>query len=233
MGATRVGRRRTMGRSRTSQRRWPGSPTSSRTPAAGGALPGIVGPDRQRARRGDDCAVGSDRPLRGGHRCGKVRPLRALLRRQRPGLRPGRGHRLRARDERDLVLVGLRPRPAPHVRGGLAAHRAAVPRPGLRQRHLAVDDQRRAAQHRADRAVVARRGHVTWVGIDGYYYRPTDSFGSVFGTAVTQVRLLTGKPVLLSETAVGRAPGRPPRSPRCSPGFSSSTLGLAATAGST
>jgi len=51
-------------------------------------------------------------------------------------------------------------------------------------------------------------GYVTWVGIDGYYYRPTDSFGSVFGTAITQVRLLTGKPVLQSETAVGPGAGQ-------------------------
>ena len=47
---------------------------------------------------------------------------------------------------------------AAHLRGGLAAHRAGVPRPGRGQRHLAVDDQRGPAQHRADRAVVAGRG---------------------------------------------------------------------------
>jgi hypothetical protein len=51
-------------------------------------------------------------------------------------------------------------------------------------------------------------GYVTWVGIDGYYYRRTDSFGSVFGKTIAQVRVLTGKPVLLSETAVGRMPGQ-------------------------
>jgi hypothetical protein len=51
-------------------------------------------------------------------------------------------------------------------------------------------------------------GYVTWVGIDGYYYRPTDSFGSVFGKTIAQVRLLSGKPVLLSETAVGPGPGQ-------------------------
>jgi Glycosyl hydrolase family 26 len=51
-------------------------------------------------------------------------------------------------------------------------------------------------------------GYVTWVGIDGYYYRPSDSFGSVFGTTIVQVRMLTQKPVLLSETAVGPIAGR-------------------------
>jgi hypothetical protein len=45
--------------------------------------------------------------------------------------------------------------------------------------------------------------YVTWVGIDGYYFRPSDTFTSVFGPTVHQVRALTGSPVLLSETAVG------------------------------
>jgi mannan endo-1,4-beta-mannosidase len=47
--------------------------------------------------------------------------------------------------------------------------------------------------------------YVDWVGIDGYYYRPADTFTSVFGTTITQVRAFTNKPVLLSETAVGPA----------------------------
>lgn len=51
-------------------------------------------------------------------------------------------------------------------------------------------------------------GYVTWVGIDGYYYRPTDTFASVFGRTIAQVRAFTGKPVLLSETAVGPAAGQ-------------------------
>jgi glycosyl hydrolase family 26 len=45
--------------------------------------------------------------------------------------------------------------------------------------------------------------YVTWVGIDGYYYRPSDTFASVFGQTIAQVRDFTSKPVLLSETAVG------------------------------
>jgi Glycosyl hydrolase family 26 len=51
--------------------------------------------------------------------------------------------------------------------------------------------------------------YVTWVGIDGYYVRPSDNFASVFGRTITQVRAFTGKPVLLSETAVGPAAGQP------------------------
>jgi mannan endo-1,4-beta-mannosidase len=50
--------------------------------------------------------------------------------------------------------------------------------------------------------------YVTWVGIDGYYYRPTDTFASVFGTTIDQVRAFTSKPILLSETAVGPAAGQ-------------------------
>jgi hypothetical protein len=46
--------------------------------------------------------------------------------------------------------------------------------------------------------------YVTWVGIDGYYFRPSDTFASVFGLTIAQVRVLTDKPILLSETAVGR-----------------------------
>jgi hypothetical protein len=50
--------------------------------------------------------------------------------------------------------------------------------------------------------------YVTWVGIDGYYYRPSDTFNSVFGKTITQVRILTGKPLLLSETAAGPEAGQ-------------------------
>jgi len=48
--------------------------------------------------------------------------------------------------------------------------------------------------------------YVTWVGIDGYYYRPTDTFATVFGQTISHVRILTDKPILLSETAVGPSP---------------------------
>jgi mannan endo-1,4-beta-mannosidase len=50
--------------------------------------------------------------------------------------------------------------------------------------------------------------YVTWVGIDGYYYLPSDTFATVFGPTITQVRSFTAKPVLLSETAVGPAAGQ-------------------------
>jgi mannan endo-1,4-beta-mannosidase len=50
--------------------------------------------------------------------------------------------------------------------------------------------------------------YVTWIGLDGYYYRSSDTFASVFGTTITQVRAFTNDPVLLSETAVGPAAGQ-------------------------
>lgn len=53
--------------------------------------------------------------------------------------------------------------------------------------------------------------YVNWVGIDGFYYKPTDTFDSVFGRTIAQVRNLTTTPVLLSETAVGPAAGQYPK----------------------
>ena len=50
--------------------------------------------------------------------------------------------------------------------------------------------------------------YVNWVGIDGYYYRPSDTFAAVFGSTIAQVRDFTRRPVLLSETAVGPQAGQ-------------------------
>ncbi len=50
--------------------------------------------------------------------------------------------------------------------------------------------------------------YVTWVGIDGYYYRTSDTFARVFGRTIDQVRAFADKPVLLSETAVGPRAGQ-------------------------
>lgn len=51
--------------------------------------------------------------------------------------------------------------------------------------------------------------YVTWVGIDGYYYRPSDDFANIFGRTIDEVRGFTDRPVLLSETAVGPKAGQP------------------------
>lgn len=44
---------------------------------------------------------------------------------------------------------------------------------------------------------------VNWVGIDGYYFRATDTFGSVFGTTIADIRAFSSAPLLIAETAVG------------------------------
>lgn len=46
--------------------------------------------------------------------------------------------------------------------------------------------------------------YVTWVGIDGFYSKPADTFPRLFGPTIAQVRTLTTKPILLSETGVAR-----------------------------
>jgi mannan endo-1,4-beta-mannosidase len=70
-------------------------------------------------------------------------------------------------------------------------------------------------------------GYVTWVGIDGYYYRPSDTFATVFGKTIAQVRAFTNKPILLSETAVGPEAGQPAKIPGLFAGMRQyQTLGL-------
>ena len=50
--------------------------------------------------------------------------------------------------------------------------------------------------------------YVSWVGIDGYYFRPSDTFSSAFGRTIDEVRAFTRKPVLLSETGVEPGAGQ-------------------------
>jgi mannan endo-1,4-beta-mannosidase len=51
--------------------------------------------------------------------------------------------------------------------------------------------------------------YVTWVGIDGYYLRPSWNFASLFGPTITAVRALTLDPILISETGASPAVGQP------------------------
>ena len=44
--------------------------------------------------------------------------------------------------------------------------------------------------------------YVTWVGIDGYYYYPTESFTTLFGTTISAIRRFTSDPVLITETGI-------------------------------
>jgi mannan endo-1,4-beta-mannosidase len=47
--------------------------------------------------------------------------------------------------------------------------------------------------------------YVNWVGIDGYYYKPSWTFAPLFGPTIKAVRALTRDPILISETAAGNA----------------------------
>ena len=49
---------------------------------------------------------------------------------------------------------------------------------------------------------------VNWTGIDGYYFTATDTFDSVFGSTIADVRSLSSAPLLVAETAVGTTPNR-------------------------
>lgn len=50
--------------------------------------------------------------------------------------------------------------------------------------------------------------YVDWVGIDGYYERPKETFRNHFLPTIREVRRLTSKPLLISEAAVGPAAGQ-------------------------
>ena len=49
---------------------------------------------------------------------------------------------------------------------------------------------------------------MTWVGIDGYYYKPSWEFAPLFGPTIKAVRALTHDPILISETGATAAAGK-------------------------
>jgi hypothetical protein len=51
--------------------------------------------------------------------------------------------------------------------------------------------------------------YVTWVGIDGYYYKRSWSFAPLFGPAIKAVHKLTRDPILISETGASNDAGKP------------------------
>ena len=53
------------------------------------------------------------------------------------------------------------------------------------------------------------RSYVTWVGIDGYYLKPSWAFAPLFGPTIKAIRTLTLDPILISETAVTRSASQP------------------------
>jgi hypothetical protein len=51
--------------------------------------------------------------------------------------------------------------------------------------------------------------YVKWVGIDGYYLKPSWKFAPLFGPTIAAVRELTGDPILIAETGAVPATGQP------------------------
>jgi mannan endo-1,4-beta-mannosidase len=51
--------------------------------------------------------------------------------------------------------------------------------------------------------------YVNWVGIDGYYLKPSWQFAPLFGPTITAVRSLTLDPILIAETGAVPAAGQP------------------------
>jgi mannan endo-1,4-beta-mannosidase len=49
---------------------------------------------------------------------------------------------------------------------------------------------------------------VNWTGIDGYFYGPADTFDSVLGPTISDIRAFSDAPLLVAETAVGTTPDR-------------------------
>jgi hypothetical protein len=50
--------------------------------------------------------------------------------------------------------------------------------------------------------------YVNWVGIDGYFYYKSESFGTLFGQTISAIRHFTRDPVLITETAAAPAAGQ-------------------------
>jgi mannan endo-1,4-beta-mannosidase len=53
------------------------------------------------------------------------------------------------------------------------------------------------------------REYVTWVGLDGYYYKPSWTFAPLFGPTITAIRELTHDPILIAETSVSPTTNQP------------------------
>jgi mannan endo-1,4-beta-mannosidase len=51
--------------------------------------------------------------------------------------------------------------------------------------------------------------YVNWVGIDGYYYASSETFASLFGPTIADVRELTDDPILIAETGIALSAGQP------------------------
>ena len=96
-------------------------------------------------------------------------------------------------------------------RGRLAAHRHAIPQASGPKRDVAVDGQHHAhgRQHFPSSTWWPGNKYVTWVGLDGYYYKPSWTFAPLFGPTITAIRELTRDPILIAETSVSPTTNQP------------------------
>ena len=88
--------------------------------------------------------------------------------------------------------MGLRAYSRRDIRGSLAAHRDRVPRSARSNVTWLWTLQ---ADERGTGPIASwwpGEKYVTWVGIDGYYYHPSETFFSIFGKTIAEVRALTG-----------------------------------------
>jgi hypothetical protein len=51
--------------------------------------------------------------------------------------------------------------------------------------------------------------YVNWIGIDGYYLKPSWQFAPLFGPTIADVQALTSDPIIISETGAVTAAGQP------------------------
>jgi hypothetical protein len=51
-------------------------------------------------------------------------------------------------------------------------------------------------------------GYVSWIGVNAYYYRASDTFASVFTPVLAESRALSDKPVLVTETGANPSSGQ-------------------------
>jgi hypothetical protein len=52
------------------------------------------------------------------------------------------------------------------------------------------------------------RSYVTWVGVDGYYLKPSWQFTAIFGPTIVALRELTRDPILIAETSATHGAGQ-------------------------
>ena len=50
--------------------------------------------------------------------------------------------------------------------------------------------------------------YVNWIGIDGYYYKTSQTFAELFGPTIVDVRALTSDPIIIAETGASHAAGQ-------------------------